>query len=149
MTAEGYNITKYLYNRTEDKAQALANEFDCHVITTLAAPTGLFPDLVISTLPPQAQTETFERKESVAQQFAWMFENCTLAMDLVYRPRETPMLKLAKKKGVRHLIEGIDILLEQVWGRKTVVVVVVVVVFPFPFSSPYGAIEVSSLTIVL
>ena len=35
-------------------------------------------------------------------------------MDLVYRPRETPVLKMAKDKGVPHIVEGIEILLEQV-----------------------------------
>lgn len=110
MNVEGYKITKYLYNRSTDKAKDLAAEFDCHVITTLDS-SETCPDLVISTLPPAAQTEIFSGDLS---RFAWMFQKGLLALDLVYRPRETPVLLLAKTHNVKYRIEGIEVLLEQV-----------------------------------
>lgn len=116
MNAEGYKFTKHLYNRTADKAQALAQEFDCHVITSLSEKGNFAPDVVISTLPPPAQSEIFAASDDVSK-FSWMYEKCKLAMDLVYRPRETPVLKMAKEKGVMHIVEGIEILLEQVLKR--------------------------------
>jgi len=116
MNDEGFKIEKYLYNRTEDKARALATEFGCNVITSLTPDAPHFyPNIVIATLPPPAQQEIFTEENS--SKFHWIFTRCQLAMDLVYRPRVTPMLKIAHENKVPITFEGIEILLEQGYAQ--------------------------------
>lgn len=83
MNIEGYQVEKYLFNRTEDKALALANEFGSKVLPSLENVQSLSPTVVISTLPPAAQQEIFSVEN--ADKFKWMFDKCHLALDLVYR----------------------------------------------------------------
>ena len=102
-------------NRSEDKAAALAAEFGCHVLTSLTNPPNLSPNIVINTLPPPAQQEIFTEENS--SKFQWMFTRCQLAMELVYKPRITPMLKVAIDNKVPTIVPGIEILLEQGYAQ--------------------------------
>ena len=71
--------------------RALASQ--CFDVVLNATPVGMFPRESISPL---------EAREL----------NCRIVMDLIYRPEKTPLLKLARRKGLA-TISGVDMFLAQ------------------------------------
>lgn len=92
-------------NRTHERALELADEFGVEAISFDEVPAEHF-DLVIngtasslSHAAPPIDPETFD--------------DCTLAYDLVYDPRPTPFMELARRGGARHVSDGLGMLIEQ------------------------------------
>ena len=89
-----------IFNRTLDRAQSLASELGvaAYPITAIASYSY---DLLINTIPPTGQSEAmFEMPSS-----------CTV-MDVVCHPKETPILKAAKRRGCP-CIYGDEMFIEQ------------------------------------
>lgn len=92
-------------NRTHGRAQELADEFGVEAIAFDEVPAEHF-DLVIngtatslSHAAPPIDPETFD--------------DCVLAYDLVYDPRPTPFMALARQGGAKHVADGLGMLIEQ------------------------------------
>jgi pentafunctional AROM polypeptide len=94
-----------IWNRTEQKAVFLANEFhvqSCSAIEDCFA--GANEVVVIGTIPSIAQESLpldaiFKNRKGVV-------------VDMAYRPRNTKLLTAAKREGMA-IVEGIEVLLEQ------------------------------------
>jgi pentafunctional AROM polypeptide len=100
-TLQQLSLSKYyIFNRTLEKAQQLANEFGGTAITSLDGIKDL--DVIIGTIPADAQSAY--PKE--------LFNKKPVAVDLAYRPRRTPLLKQATAAGCE-TVEGIALLIEQ------------------------------------
>ena len=105
LTQRGAHIT--MYNRTKEKAEALAEEFggkaksmdeisdaqDANIIVN-ASSVGMAPDENISPVP---------------QEF---LEKTHIVFDIIYNPRETKLLREARQRGAR-VISGLEMLLYQ------------------------------------
>lgn len=101
-----------IFNRTPAKAKLLAEELGVDWSQT----SDIFYDILISTLPPNVADLPVIRAN-------------TVVMDVVYDPKETPLLKMAKKFGCR-CIYGEEMFVEQAllqqkifrsrlrWGRR-------------------------------
>ena len=92
-------------NRTHGRAEELADEFGVEALTFDEVPAEHF-DLVINGTPtglhaqaPNIDVETFD--------------DCTLAYDLVYDPRPTPFMELARRGGAKVVSDGLGMLVEQ------------------------------------
>jgi len=111
----GRNIETWIANRTLEKAEKLGSEFSLKVHTDLSLPSVSGPpDIIISTIPLAAQADFLS---SVG---GWLFASNPIVLDLVYKPRRTPILEAAREARLRngveeggYDVEGIDILLEQ------------------------------------
>ena len=92
-------------NRSHGRAEELAEEFGVEAIHFDEVPAEHF-DLVIngtssslSNAAPQIDPETFD--------------DCALAYDLVYDPRPTPFMLLARQGGAGKVSDGLGMLVEQ------------------------------------
>ncbi|KAJ3289242.1 3-dehydroquinate dehydratase (3-dehydroquinase) [Borealophlyctis nickersoniae] len=104
-----------IWNRTQEKASALASEFGAVVVTDLskvfaqhvnADPTFL----VVGTVPSSAQEGGALDVEAL---FAGKSNASTgVLVEMAYRPRETRLIKAAAKAGWQ-TVEGIEVLEEQ------------------------------------
>jgi shikimate 5-dehydrogenase len=94
-------IPFFLYNRTPEKAQKLAQQFGGTAITDLAAITTTI-QVVISTVPSSAEFEVPQN----------LVHKELLVVELSYFPRFTKMLKQAQEQGFKY-VEGLELLLEQ------------------------------------
>jgi len=97
--------TFYVYNRSTDKAEALASEFGGQLMVDLQPGTTALArlDVVVSCVPGSAGlclTDDVLRARS------------PIVLDAAYRPRETPLLTAAAAAGCV-TIEGIEMLFEQ------------------------------------
>jgi shikimate dehydrogenase len=92
-------------NRTHGRAQELADEFGVEALSFDEVPAEHF-DIVINGTPTglHAQAPNIDPET---------FDDCTLAYDLVYDPRPTPFMELAKRGGARHVSDGLGMLIEQ------------------------------------
>jgi pentafunctional AROM polypeptide len=108
----------YLYNRTESKARALADEFSSTINISNAIrvvrqldswPEGIAPSVIVSTIPASGQTEIALTNT--------LFSGASrggVVVDMAYKPAETPLLKLAKDAAPSwQLVTGVEVLLEQ------------------------------------
>jgi shikimate-5-dehydrogenase len=106
----------FLVNRTRYKAEKIAADyaslFHITVISSLSEiHVGLKPDIIIGTIPALSTCEEdfpkllFERKQGVC-------------VDMAYKPRETPLLKVAGKHTGWIIITGVEVLLEQAFGQS-------------------------------
>ena len=87
-----------VFNRTTERAEALAEEFGCEGYAL--ADLGSQPyDILVNTIPPKSGEVPQIRPHAVV-------------MDVVYHPKETPLLAAAKKKGCR-CIYGEEMFVEQ------------------------------------
>ena len=92
----------YLFNRTAERAEKLADEFGALVCKDLGSLNSV--DIVVGTIPAGAQKEDHFPGN--------LFASKPVVVELAYRPRTTPLLKLAQDAGCQ-VVEGIDILIEQ------------------------------------
>jgi 3-dehydroquinate dehydratase / shikimate dehydrogenase len=95
----------FIVNRTHEKAAALARKAKAHVLRqSLLAKTRF--DAIINTTPcgMTGIKQQLPIKESEL--------NASLVFDLVYTPIETPLLKLAKSRGLA-VISGLEMFVQQ------------------------------------
>lgn len=92
-------------NRTHGRAQELADEFGIEAIHFDEVPAEHF-DLVINGTASSLNHEAPPIDPET-------FDDCTLAYDLVYAPRPTPFMELARRGGARHVCDGLGMLIEQ------------------------------------
>eukprot|EP01113_Clastostelium_recurvatum_P042390 TRINITY_DN6867_c0_g1_i6.p1 TRINITY_DN6867_c0_g1~~TRINITY_DN6867_c0_g1_i6.p1 ORF type:complete len:1625 (-),score=356.69 TRINITY_DN6867_c0_g1_i6:74-4948(-) len=116
-----HHVNIFLHNRTYDKAVKVAKDIyeqaniSVHILDgglSLPHPQMNPPDIVVSTVPLQAQEDVIRE---IGQ---WAWSKSPIALDLVYKPRRTPFLEAARKTrdasaDGSYDVEGIDILLEQ------------------------------------
>ncbi|KAI8899320.1 EPSP synthase-domain-containing protein [Globomyces pollinis-pini] len=105
-----------LWNRTASKAKGLSNEFNCKHILQFE---DLFKSnqsgkkvnfIVIGTIPADTQS-TLPLNVVISE--AATICNLGIALDMAYRPRETPLLSAIRKSSGWKCVEGIEVLLEQ------------------------------------
>ena len=90
------------YNRTFSKAQRLASEFDATAVRSLEELDFNELELIISTVPPQAELKLPSKFLSARP----------TVFDVVYIPYWTPLLQKAKESGCI-TIHGRDMLIAQ------------------------------------
>jgi 3-dehydroquinate dehydratase/shikimate dehydrogenase len=95
----------YIVNRTHEKAVALARKAKAHVLRQALLGKERF-DAIINTTPcgMTGIKQQLPIKESEL--------NASLVFDLVYTPIETPLLKLAKSRGLA-VISGLEMFVQQ------------------------------------
>ena len=95
----------YIVNRTHEKAVSLARKAKAHVLRQSALGKARF-DVIINTTPcgMAGMKPALPIKESEL--------NASLVFDMVYTPLETPLLKLAKARGLA-VIGGLEMFVQQ------------------------------------
>ncbi len=95
----------FIVNRTHEKAVALARKAKAHVFKQAALAKSRF-DAIINTTPcgMTGLKQQLPIKENEL--------NASLVFDLVYTPIETPLLKLAKSRGLA-VISGLEMFVQQ------------------------------------
>ncbi len=95
----------YVVNRTHERAVALARKAKAHVLKQNALAKQRF-DAIINTTPcgMTGIKQQLPLKESEL--------NASLVFDMVYTPIETPLLKLAKARGLA-VISGLEMFVQQ------------------------------------
>lgn len=88
-------------NRTEDSAKKLGQKF-CASVKSLDELTGNWDVIINAT--PGAAGENFPEK---------IFSGTFAVFDMVYEPAETPFLLAAKNAGVKNVLNGETMLIEQ------------------------------------
>jgi 3-dehydroquinate dehydratase/shikimate dehydrogenase len=103
LVEQGADVT--IVNRTHEKAVALARKAKAHVLKQAALAKSRF-DVIINTTPcgMTGIKQQLPIKESDL--------NASLVFDLVYTPLETPLLKLAKARGLA-VISGLEMFVQQ------------------------------------
>ncbi|MBU0727577.1 shikimate dehydrogenase [Patescibacteria group bacterium] len=100
----------YVYNRTKEKARALAMEFELEVIDFDKIPVGKF-EIVINATPIGSPPNT---EESLLH--AEHLKGVYVVMDIITYPMKTQLLKEAEKAGAE-IITGERMLLHQACGQ--------------------------------
>ena len=100
----------YIFNRTKEKAEALAEEFDLETIDYPQIPQAKF-DIIINATPVGMSPNT---EESLLH--ANQIPKGSVVMDIVTSPMETRLIKEAKKAGAQS-ITGERMLLHQACGQ--------------------------------
>jgi 3-dehydroquinate dehydratase/shikimate dehydrogenase len=95
----------YIVNRTHEKAVALARKAKAHVLKQNALAKQRFDAIVNTT--PCGMTGI---KQQLPIQEGEL--NASLVFDLVYTPLETPLLKLAKARGLA-VVSGVEMFVQQ------------------------------------
>ncbi len=95
----------YVVNRTHEKAVALARKAKAHVLKQNVLAKQRF-DVIINTTPcgMTGIKQQLPLKENEL--------NASLVFDMVYTPIETPLLKLAKARGL-HVVSGVEMFVQQ------------------------------------
>ncbi|PIZ73622.1 shikimate dehydrogenase [Candidatus Peregrinibacteria bacterium CG_4_10_14_0_2_um_filter_43_11] len=101
----------HVFNRTMDKAEALADEFEVESIDYRLITKEAHFDIIINAT---SVGSTPLPKESILQ--THQIDKDTVVMDLVTNPVDTQLLKEAKKAGAR-TIDGARMLLHQAAGQ--------------------------------
>jgi len=100
----------YIFNRTTEKAEKLADEFDVEAIEFRHIPQMDF-DIIVNTTPVGSLPNTEESLLNVSQ-----IPAKAVVMDIITHPLETQLLKEAKKAGAT-AISGERMLLHQAVGQ--------------------------------
>jgi 3-dehydroquinate dehydratase/shikimate dehydrogenase len=103
LTRQGAHV--FLWNRTHARAEQLASDAGASAITRAQIPTIPF-DAIVNATPAGMSGHS---RESV------LLPNelgSALVFDMVYNPRETPLLRAARQHGLS-VIEGLEMLVEQ------------------------------------
>ena len=103
LVEQGADVT--IVNRTHEKAAALARKAKAHVLKQAALAKSRF-DAIINTTP--CGMTGFKQQLPVKENEL----NASLVFDLVYTPIETPLLKLAKARGLA-VISGLEMFVQQ------------------------------------
>ena len=95
----------FVSNRTHEKAVALARRAKAHVLGHAALAKNRF-DVILNTTPcgMTGIKQTMPIEENAL--------NAALVFDMVYSPIETPLLKLAKSRGLA-VISGVEMFVQQ------------------------------------
>jgi 3-dehydroquinate dehydratase / shikimate dehydrogenase len=95
----------YVVNRTHEKAVALARKAKAHVLKQNVLAKNRF-DVIINTTPcgMTGIKQPLPIKENEL--------NASLVFDMVYTPLETPLLKLAKSRGLA-VVSGLEMFVQQ------------------------------------
>ena len=105
VTSQGATIE--IYNRTVEKAKALAKEFDGKAFSLTQLENVKNADIIINTTPIGMEPHTNESpipKDHLSKQ--------QIIFDVIYTPRETKLLKDAREKKAT-IIHGTEMFLEQ------------------------------------
>jgi shikimate dehydrogenase len=92
-------------NRTYGRAQELADEFGVEAIKFDEVPAEHFDLVINGTASSLSQAAPAVDPET--------FDDCLLAYDLVYDPRPTPFMELARRGGAQNVSDGLGMLIEQ------------------------------------
>ncbi|MGD1064870.1 MAG: shikimate dehydrogenase [Terracidiphilus sp.] len=103
LVEQGAEVT--IVNRTHEKAVALARKAKAHVLKQAALAKSRF-DAIINTTP--CGMTGFKQQLPIKENEL----NASLVFDLVYTPIETPLLKLAKSRGLA-VISGLEMFVQQ------------------------------------
>jgi shikimate dehydrogenase len=96
-----------IFNRTKEKAIALAKEFNCQA-TDLNQESEIADfDIIVNTT--SVGMKPLEKETPISTKF---ITDKQIIFDIVYVPHDTKLLKEAKKKGTK-IIHGIEMLLHQ------------------------------------
>ena len=102
---KGAHVT--IFNRTLDKAKALAKEFGCKAASLREIDTIKNMDIIINAtsvgLHPSVDETPFDKKFITSKH---------IVFDIIYAPFETRLLRDAKQQGAT-IIHGMEMLLEQ------------------------------------
>lgn len=103
-----------LVNRTRSKAEKIASDyaplFRITVLSTLSEVTQR-PDIIIGTIPALETSMEYFPDSLFGKETG-------ICVDMAYKPRETPLLKVAKKKNAWVRITGVEVLLEQAFDQS-------------------------------
>ena len=105
-----FGVEVYIFNRTMEKAEALAEAFDLETIEFRLIPKADF-DIIINATPVGSFPNTEESLLHSEQ-----IPSHSVVMDIVTNPIETQLLKEAKKAGAQ-TISGERMLLHQAVGQ--------------------------------
>ena len=97
--------TVFLTNRTAARAETLAREAGVHTVAREQLPEERF-DVIINTTPYGMKNQAMDAPIRAEEM------NATVFFDLVYNPVETPLILLAKERGLR-TIAGVEMFVEQ------------------------------------
>jgi 3-dehydroquinate dehydratase/shikimate dehydrogenase len=103
LVEQGADVT--IVNRTHEKAVALARKAKAHVLKQTALAKSRF-NAIINTTP--CGMTGFKQQLPIKENEL----NASLVFDLVYTPIETPLLKLAKSRGLA-VISGLEMFVQQ------------------------------------
>ncbi|KAG6809949.1 hypothetical protein H0H92_013940 [Tricholoma furcatifolium] len=109
----------YLYNRTTEKARELAAVFPDARIEVLSAveqwPNGVPPSVIVSTVPATALALATGNNVFPLSNKLFEYRNGpAVVIDMAYKPKETPLLKLAGEAGQNwNTVPGLEVLLKQ------------------------------------
>lgn len=92
-------------NRTQARAEALAAEANVHTIARERL-AGEHFDIIVNTTPYGMKNQAMDAPISADEM------NATVFFDLVYNPVETPLIRLAKQRGLK-TIAGVEMFVEQ------------------------------------
>ncbi|KAG6890048.1 hypothetical protein C0995_012506 [Termitomyces sp. Mi166 len=116
--------TIYLHNRTTDKARELAAALPSARIEVLTAveqwPAGAAsPSVIVSTVPATAQTSAAGNNIFPLSSKLFEYRNGpAVVVDMAYKPKETPLLKLAAEAGENwKTVPGLEVLLKQGYAQ--------------------------------
>ncbi len=112
----------FVANRTVEKATALVKEFHSGGANTQVLEGGGYADLCSDAFDVIINATSASLSADLPPLAATAFALDSLAYDMVYGKGLTPFLKLAQHTGVRHLADGVGMLVEQaaeafVWWR--------------------------------
>ncbi len=106
-----------ILNRTAAKADALAAELGVRVQRRDALAQTRF-DAILNTTPYGMRGQSHESPIAAAEM------NCKVFFDLVYNPLETPLIRVARERGI-DVIQGVSMFVEQgvrqfeIWTGRT------------------------------
>ncbi|TDL20533.1 Pentafunctional AroM protein [Rickenella mellea] len=107
----------YLYNRTKTSGQGVIDAFPTSYNITLADSLYVFngpsPSIIVSTVPGSATTLAEGTADGICIPHEIFSASQGVALDMAYRPLETPLLSLASSQPGWNIIRGVDVLLEQ------------------------------------
>lgn len=95
----------FITNRTQARAEALAAEADVYTIPREQLAAKHF-DIIVNTTPYGMKNQSIDAPISAHEMNAEVF------FDLVYNPVETPLIQLAKQRGLK-TIAGVEMFVEQ------------------------------------
>ncbi len=104
LTSVGADV--FITNRTFARAETLAREFGAHAVPREELRPGW--DIILNATP--AGMNGFESHSPVPEK---IFSPGTIVMDMIYDPETTPLLRAARIAGVKTLISGKTMLIEQ------------------------------------
>ncbi|RHZ63475.1 shikimate dehydrogenase family protein [Aspergillus thermomutatus] len=101
----------YLVNRTPAVAEKVRNDFSGLFEVIVVPSLGEFPhtpDVIVGTVPAETTTE---------EQFACLFGDRGLCIDMSYKPRQTPLLTVAQRHEGWVSVTGVEVLLAQAFDQ--------------------------------